>query len=140
MKRSRRPPLRALASTVLRSSAVSENSAATNTALPKMSATMANTLTRVAVTFTITGIHMLAKTSGTPGYDWPSHACNWLWWLRRSPARGQRMSLGEPRRRLHADDGPLMQFGQGRGTDVGAGAAHARGDVVEQILDATSVG
>ena len=31
IKRSRRPPLRALASTVLRSSAVSENSAATKT-------------------------------------------------------------------------------------------------------------
>ena len=43
--------LRALASTVLRSSAVSENSAATNSALPKMSTAMASTLTTVTVTF-----------------------------------------------------------------------------------------
>jgi ABC-type amino acid transport system permease subunit len=135
MKRSRRPPRRALASTVLRSSAVNENSAATNTALPKVSTTMANTLTAVVVTFTtgsvlgmvfgtgrvmpedpatmrlaarpgsqrarrvpaarhpfrstplpaaglkITGIHMLAKPFGM-----------------RSPAEGQRVSLGEARR------------------------------------------
>ena len=40
---SRRPPVRALASTVLRSSAVSENSAATNTAVPAVSTTKAST-------------------------------------------------------------------------------------------------
>ena len=39
---SRRPPVRALASTVLRSRAVSENSAATNTAVPSVRTTKAN--------------------------------------------------------------------------------------------------
>ena len=39
---SRRPPVRALASTVLRSSAVSENSAATNTAVPSVRTTKAS--------------------------------------------------------------------------------------------------
>lgn len=52
MKRSRLVPPRALASTVLRSSAVSENSAATNTPVPAVSAKIARMVATVSVRFT----------------------------------------------------------------------------------------
>src|SRR5581483_2167712 len=48
--RSRRPPARALASTVLRSRAVSENSAQTNTAVPSVSMTKPSTASTVSAT------------------------------------------------------------------------------------------
>src|ERR1700730_10844289 len=164
MKRSRLSPLRALASTVLRSTVVIENSAATKTAVPKVSAAMATVLTSVTLRFmgsamtrvaaaprrpqasmgpgrvpaarhpfrsaVVFGpgprkrgaagceVHMVAKTSGTTA----------------SPAEGQRVALGESRRRLHPDHRPFMQLRQGRGADIGAGAAHTRGDVVDQVL------
>ena len=47
---SRRPPVRAFASTVLRSSAVSENSAATNTAVPAVSTANASRASTVYTT------------------------------------------------------------------------------------------
>src|ERR1700744_537793 len=193
MKRSRRSALRAFASTVGRSSAVSENSAATNTALPTISSTMASTLTRVTVRFMGQALwpdgmatvweggsesggssddrrarKPVASTGacGTsipslPGYEAEADACGFAdpWYPGRrpdgqrthrptrsppprpsSPTQRQRMPLGEAGRRLHTHDRPLVQLRQGGGADVGAGAPHARGDVVDQVLDAAAVG
>src|SRR4029079_18906499 len=53
-----------------------------------------------------------------------------------SPAAGQGLSLVVPGPGLHSDDRTLVQLLEGPGADVGAGAAHAGGDLVEQVLDA----
>ena len=50
------------------------------------------------------------------------------------------MALGETGGRLDSEDRLLVQFGQVGRPDVGAGAAHPRRDVVEQILDAAAFG
>ena len=57
-----------------------------------------------------------------------------------SPAGGQWASFGEARGRLHTYDGPLVQLGQGGGADIGARAAQAGGDVVDQVLDTARPG
>ncbi len=48
---------------------------------------------------------------------------------------GQRVAFGEPGRGLHPDHHLVVEFGDGRGADVGTRASHAGGDVVEQVLD-----
>src|SRR4051794_5920828 len=57
----------------------------------------------------------------------------------RSPAGRERAALLETGAGLHADDGALGELLQGGRARVGAGAAHARRDVVEQVLDAGSL-
>src|SRR4051812_49038710 len=57
-----------------------------------------------------------------------------------SPARRQRAALLEARTRLDADHGPLRELRQAGRTRVRAGAAHARCDVVEQVLHTRAAG
>ena len=46
------------------------------------------------------------------------------------------MAFCEPGGGLHTEHHLVVEFGDIRGADVCAGAAHAGGDVVEQVLDA----
>src|SRR5258707_13996892 len=52
-----------------------------------------------------------------------------------SPSGGQRVAFGEPGGGLHTEHDLVVEFGDIRGADIRARAAHAGGDVVEQILD-----
>ena len=76
---------------------------------------------------------MVAKTSGRTGHDVLHPAAGVT-----SPAAtdGPRRSPPPIARRRRS----LMQLRQSRGADVGARAAHARGDVVDQVLDTATVG
>src|SRR5690606_41258846 len=59
---------------------------------------------------------------------------------RPSPARRERAALLVARGRLDADDRALGELGEARGARVGRGAAQARRDLVEQVLDARTLG
>src|SRR3979490_3117194 len=55
-----------------------------------------------------------------------------------SPSGGQRVAFGEPGGGLHTEHHLVVEFGDIRGADVRAGAAHASGDVCEQVLAPTA--
>src|SRR5699024_10042079 len=75
--RERRSPVRACASTVLFSSAVSENSAATNTAVPRVSST------NPAIAPTVSAMVIAAPTDPGPGRR---ATVRHIWRVRRAPA------------------------------------------------------
>src|SRR5690606_16497367 len=95
-----------------RSSAVNENSEATNSAVPRVRAMKPASLpTRMRISTAV-----------------------------GSPAPGQRSALGEARRGLDAQHHVVVEFGQVAGTGVGGGAAHARTDGVDQVFHAGTFG
>src|SRR4051794_14596227 len=73
------------------------------------------------------------------GCSWP---CPWpCWWScptvpTVSPPGRERATLGVAGGALHADQGPLVELGQGGGAGVRAGRADAGADRVEEILHA----
>ena len=185
MKRSRRPPLRALASTVLRSSVVNENSAATKTRVARdeqrrwpaaLSSGDGDVHRRSAdregqaraesaVAHARNAAGGFVGTAGARavltcpcGTSIPSSMASDRR-IRIAPMSNRRCPRDTPvRTRCRpsparaAADGPRRsppptaprpppaRAARARvdGADVGAGAAHARGDVVEQVLDAAA--